>query len=33
MNKIEAWIKWKILEYPKNEWWKIRYKLLKQNII
>ena len=33
MNKIEAWFKWKVLSYPKNQWWRVRYKLLKNNKI
>ena len=33
MSKIEAWFKWKFLPYPKNQWWKIRYKLLKEDTI
>lgn len=33
MSKIETWLKWKFLPYPKNQWCGIRYKLLKEGKI
>jgi hypothetical protein len=33
MKKLQAWLMWKTLSYPSNQWWKIRYKLLKQDKI
>lgn len=28
MQILEAYVKWKLLQYPLNMWWRSRYRLL-----
>lgn len=28
MKILEAYVKWKLLQYPLNMWWRSRYRLL-----